>query len=79
MGILQARILGCVAMSFSRGSSQPRDRIQVSCIAGEADLSHQRSPGINSMIILFKKDPGKEDSQRISGKGSYIPALSPAS
>ena len=33
-GILQARILGWVAISFSRGSSQPRDRTLVSCIAG---------------------------------------------
>ena len=33
-GILQARILERVAFSFSRGSSQPRDRTQVSCIAG---------------------------------------------
>ena len=33
-GILQARILEWIAMSFSRGSSQPRDRIQVSRIAG---------------------------------------------
>ena len=33
-GILQARILRWVAISFSRGSSQPRDRTQVSCIAG---------------------------------------------
>ena len=33
-GILQARILEWVAFPFSRGSSQPRDRIQVSCIAG---------------------------------------------
>ena len=31
-GILQARILEWVAFSFSRGSSQSRDRIQVSCI-----------------------------------------------
>ena len=34
LGILQARILEWVAISFSRGSSQPRDRTQVSCIAG---------------------------------------------
>ena len=34
MGILQARILEWVAISFSRGSSQPRDRTPVSCIAG---------------------------------------------
>ena len=33
-GILQARILEWVAMPSSRGSSQPRNRIQVSCIAG---------------------------------------------
>ena len=32
-GILQARILGLVAISFSRGSSLPRDRFQASCIA----------------------------------------------
>ena len=34
MGILQARILEWVAMLSSRGSSQPRDRTQVSHIAG---------------------------------------------
>ena len=33
MGILQARILDWVAMPSSRGSSQPRDQIQVSHIA----------------------------------------------
>ena len=33
MGIFQARILEWVAMPSSRGSSQPRDRTQVSCIA----------------------------------------------
>ena len=32
--ILQARIQECVAIPFSRVSSQPRDRIQVSRIAG---------------------------------------------
>ena len=34
-GILQNRILEWVAFPFSRGSSQPRDQTQVSCIAGE--------------------------------------------
>ena len=33
-GILQARILERVAIPFSRGSSQPRDQTEVSCIAG---------------------------------------------
>ena len=32
--IFQARILEWVAISFSRGSSWPRDRTRVSCIAG---------------------------------------------
>ena len=34
MGILQAGIVEWVTMLFSRGSSQPRDQTQVSCIAG---------------------------------------------
>ena len=33
-GILQARILEWAAFPFSRGSSQPRDRTQLSHIAG---------------------------------------------
>ena len=33
-GIFQARVLEWVAISFFRGSSQPRDRSWVSCIAG---------------------------------------------
>ena len=33
-GILRATILDWVAIPFSRGYSQPRDRTQVSCIAG---------------------------------------------
>ena len=38
-GILQARILEWVAFPFSRGSSQPRDETQVSCIAGRFSTS----------------------------------------
>ena len=34
LGILQARILKWVVISFSKGTSWPRDRTQVSCIAG---------------------------------------------
>ena len=33
-GVLQARILEWVAISFSRGSSRPRDQTPVSCVAG---------------------------------------------
>ena len=43
--ILQARILEWVAVPFSRGASQPRDRTQVSCIASGffTQLSHKGS------------------------------------
>ena len=34
LGILQARALEWVAIPFFRGFSQPRDRTQLSCIAG---------------------------------------------
>ena len=46
IGILQARIVEWVAMPSSRGSSQPRDWTQVSCIAGRFfyHLSHQGNP-----------------------------------
>ena len=35
-GILQARILEWVAIPFSRGFPQPRNRTQVSCIAADS-------------------------------------------
>ena len=34
-GISQARVLEWVAISFSSGSSRPRDQTHISCIAGE--------------------------------------------
>ena len=45
-GILQAKILEWVAISFSRRSSWPRDWTQASCIAGGFfnQLSHRGSP-----------------------------------
>ena len=35
-GIFQARVLEWIAISLSRGSSRPRNRTQVSCIAGRS-------------------------------------------
>jgi len=51
-GILQASILEWVAFPFSRGSSQPRYRTQVSCLAGGffTQLSHKGSPRILEWI-----------------------------
>ena len=47
-GIFQARILVWVAISFSRGSSQPRDRTWVSCTAGRffTDWATREAPFI---------------------------------
>ena len=55
-GILQARILEWVAILFSRGSSQPRDRTHVTCV-GRQILYHQASREASlpmySFIILL--------------------------
>ena len=55
-GIVQARILELVAISFSRGYSQPRDQTQVSCIVGRHfyHLSHQ---GDTNYLVLVVKNP----------------------
>ena len=46
-GISQARILERIVISFSRGSSQPRDQKQISCI-GRWILSHRGRPLLNA-------------------------------
>ena len=53
-GILQARILEQVAIPFSRGSSQPRDRTCISCIGRQVPdyYCHLGSPSIG-MGIAF--------------------------
>ena len=53
-GILQARILEWVAFPFSRGSSQPRDQIQVSHIAGEFFTSWATRQALKYLGILMK-------------------------
>ena len=54
-GILQAGILEWVAMLFSRGSSQPKDRTLISCIGRQipSPLNHQGSPDTCIMIHLY--------------------------
>ena len=55
-GILQARTLELVAIPFSRGSSQPRNRTQVSCTAGfSLQAEPQGKPkntGMGSLSLL---------------------------
>ena len=53
-GILQARIMEWVAFPFSRGSYQPRDRTQVSHIAGGFFTSWATR---EARELLFRKYP----------------------
>ena len=52
-GILQARILEWVAFFFSGGSSHPRDRIQVSHIAGKFFTSWAIREALRNKYLLF--------------------------
>ena len=80
-GILQARILEWVAMPSSRGSSQPTDWTQVSCIAGrfftvwatrEALISHSRTWRRMAPLssTLTWKIPWMEEPGRVQSMGS---------
>ena len=51
-GISQARILGWVAMSFSRGSSWPRDRTRTSCIGRWVPYHWATREAINRKYLL---------------------------
>ena len=58
-GIFRARILEWVTISFSRGSSRPRDRTWVSCIIGRcftiwATREVQTTPQLHSSHMLAK-------------------------
>ena len=55
-GILQARILEWVAISFSRGSSRPRNRTLVSCIAGRWFTNWVMREARNVCITICKID-----------------------
>jgi hypothetical protein len=74
-GILQARIPDWVAFPFSRGSSQPRDRTQVSCTAGGFFISWatREAQQINILLLTNKQmSPGER------GQGKSLNTASPA-
>ena len=51
-GTLQARILECVAIPFSRGSSWPRDRTWVCCIAGRFFSLSYREARSHAFVVF---------------------------
>ena len=65
-GILQARILEWVSISFSRGSSQPRDRTQISHIAGR----HFNLWATREALIIgyWKAKVGSQEIPGVTGK-----------
>ena len=88
MGILQAKILGWVAMPSSRASSQPRDRTQVSCIAGRfftvwatREAQDYWNKCANHAEYLFLTDTSilSPDSPRVPDPTSTISCCNPNS
>ena len=72
-GVLQARILEWVAISFSRGSSRPRDRTPVSHIAGRRfSLCATREALIQAWYSLSTiqnlKEKAKDFDQQMDGE-----------
>ena len=65
-GILQARLLEWVAISFSRGSSRPRDRTQVSCVAGRHFnlWATREAPGGCTICPQVLQAPGIREQNR---------------
>ena len=55
-GTLQARILEWVAISFSRGSFQPRNQTHVSCVGRQIryQLSHREAPLVKDTSVFNK-------------------------
>ena len=50
--IFQARVLGWVAISFSRGSSRPSDQTPVSRIAGRVFTSEPPGNSLHAPLVL---------------------------
>ena len=69
-GILQARILGWVAVPSSRGSSQPRDWTQVSHIVADS----LPSAGVH-LHLCFPGSSDNKESACNAGDPGWIPGL----
>ena len=83
-GISQARILEWVAISFSRGSSLPRDRtclFCISCTAGEFFIAEPPGKPINEDVFIenvaqsVKNPPTMQESACNTGDPVSIPGF----
>ena len=71
-GILQARILEWVAISFSRGFSRPRDQTQVSHIAGRRFTIYATRETLSRKTILETLKSILEMSTHFPSSGPLI-------
>ena len=62
-GISQA-ILELVTISFSRGSSQPRDQTRVSCSAGRFSTTEPPGKLLLRMLVQIKPSEGKQKVEK---------------
>ena len=75
-GILQARVLEWVAISFSRGSSRPRDWTQVSLIVGRCFTIWTTREGLLGLDVLYQAHLCMKRSLAISNFLEEISSLS---
>ena len=66
-GISQARMLEWVAISFSRGSSQPRERTCISCLAGRFFIPEPSGKDMGGQAFLSMSF-GKETQAALANK-----------
>ena len=66
MGILQAGILEWVAVLSSRGSSQPRDRTQVSCIRSGFFMSEPPGKPKNTGVVAYPFSRGSSQPRNLN-------------
>ena len=80
-GILQTRTLEWVASSFSRGSSQPRDRTWVSCIAGKcfnhqgSSTGHQKGPSFSPHHLTICHTTNTSKAEQIGLQNFALSAI----
>ena len=70
-GILQVRILEWVAVAFSRGSSQPRNQTQISCIAIGFFISEPPGKPKSLSMIVKRNQICNSVKRRGIGSRSY--------
>ena len=77
-GILQARTREWVAISFSRGSSWPRDRTWVSCVGKQLLYCRTTGEALLTLLLLFSHSVESDSLQPHGLQHPRLPCLSPS-